>query len=130
MSRRWLVDAMNVIGSRPDKWWNHPQRAMQSFAESLDLFADMTGDDVTVVFDKDPKLVWEPANARVVVASRRGRNAADHEIASIVERDENPSSLLVVTSDKQLIEKVRKSGARVVPSRSFRDQMEATLRRT
>jgi hypothetical protein len=103
---------------------------MQSLAGSLDLFAGMTDDEVTVVFDKDPKLPWEPSNAQVVVASRRGRNAADHEIAGIVDRDEQPSSLLVVTSDKQLVERVRKSGARVVPSRAFRDQMEATLRRT
>jgi predicted RNA-binding protein with PIN domain len=84
MARRWLIDGMNVIGSRPDKWWNDRHRAMRSLVDSLDHFARVTDDDVIVVFDKDPELARETANAGVVVASRKGRNAADHEIVDIV----------------------------------------------
>jgi predicted RNA-binding protein with PIN domain len=84
-------------------------------------------DEVIVVFDKDPELARESANAGVVVASRKVRNAADHEIVGIVKRDEDPSSLLVVTSDKSLKEKVEALGARVVSSRVFRDRLDAAL---
>ena len=28
MSRRWVVDASNVIGSRPDGWWRDRHAAM------------------------------------------------------------------------------------------------------
>jgi rRNA-processing protein FCF1 len=80
-----------------------------------------------VVFDQDPELARGAANARVVVASRKGRNAADHEIVDIVKSDEDPSGLLVVTSDKSLKEKVEALGAHVIPSRVFRDRLDAAL---
>jgi predicted RNA-binding protein with PIN domain len=100
---------------------------MRALVDSLDHYARVTQDEVTVVFDTDPGLAVEPEYARVVVASRKGRNAADHEIVALVARDENPSGLRVVTSDKQLKEKVEALGTRVVPSRAFRDQVEAAI---
>src|SRR5438132_8702510 len=83
---RWLVDGMNVIGSRPDRWWNDPDRAMHRMVDSLAAFAARTGDEVTVVFDrKPPDLEPGPHDGiEVVFARRRGRNAADHEIVLIV----------------------------------------------
>src|SRR6266571_950443 len=30
---RWLIDGMNVIGSRPDGWWNDPDRAVRRLME-------------------------------------------------------------------------------------------------
>jgi hypothetical protein len=51
---RWLVDGMNVIGSRPDGWWRDRAGAMRALAVELDRFADATGDQVTVVFDGQP----------------------------------------------------------------------------
>ena len=36
---RWIVDAMNVIGSRPDKWWNDPEKAMRRMAVTLNDYA-------------------------------------------------------------------------------------------
>jgi predicted RNA-binding protein with PIN domain len=127
MPRRWLIDGMNVIGSRPDKWWKDPPRAMRFLVDSLDHFAHVTDDEMIVVFDQDPEVTRGSANAGVVVASRKGRNAADHEIVDIVRRDEDPSGLLVVTSDKSLKEKVEALGAHVVPSRVFRDRLDAAL---
>lgn len=125
MTRRWLIDAMNVIGSRPDGWWNDPERAMRRFAGSVDDFARRTGDEVTVVFDKDPGHLPETVHAAVVIASWKGRNAADHEIEEILRRDEEPGELRVVTSDKRLREKVRALGARVMPAGAFRDRLGA-----
>ena len=122
--RRWLVDGMNVIGSRPDRWWNDPDRAMQRMAEKLDAFAASTGDEVTVVFDKPPSRVPETPDLKVVVARWKGRNAADNEIHEMVARHPDPGSLRVVTSDKRLVEKVEWLGARVVPAGRFRSRLE------
>ena len=53
-TRRWLIDGMNVIGSRPDRWWNDPDRAVRRMIDQLSGYAEATGDDVTVVFDRRP----------------------------------------------------------------------------
>jgi predicted RNA-binding protein with PIN domain len=120
----WLVDAMNVIGSRPDGWWNDPGKAMRRFAAELDEFAKSTGDDVTVVFDKDPGPLDGAGSIEVVVARWKGRNAADHEIEEIVAAAEDPASLRVVSSDKRLVEKVTELGAKVTSSGRFRARLD------
>ena len=121
---RWIVDAMNVIGSRPDGWWNNPDRAMRRFAAELEVFAEATGDDVTVVFDRAPKPPPETTNVHVVVASRRGRNAADDEIVDLIAADADPGELRVVTSDHRLIERVEELGAAVTTSGRFRKELD------
>ena len=115
---------MNLIGSRPTGWWNDPDRAMREMTELLEFFATTTGDDVTVVFDKQPDRLQEPKHARVVFAKWRGRNAADHEIEEIVAAEPDPGDLTVVSSDKQLVEKVRNLGARTLSSGRFRKRLD------
>ena len=121
---RWIVDAMNVIGSRPDGWWNDPKKAMRAMAVALNEFATRTGDEVTVVFDTDPGSRDDTPDIEVVIARRKGRNAADYEIEQIVAADEDPGSLRVVTSDKRLVEKVTELGAKVTGSGKFRAQLD------
>lgn len=121
---RWLVDAMNVIGSRPDRWWNDPEKAMREMAVALDRFAAATGDEITVVFDKSPGPIEGAEGIEVVVARRKGRNAADHEIERLVDADEDPGTLRVVTSDRRLVEKVTELGAKVTSSGRFRRRLD------
>ncbi len=123
---RWLVDGMNVIGSKPDGWWNDPDRAVHRLVDSLAAFARRTRDDVTVVFDRQPRDLQPGSRDGIVVAfaQRRGRNAADHEIVRMVSEDEQPSSLSVVTSDGPLAERVRELGARVTPAGRFRRTLD------
>jgi predicted RNA-binding protein with PIN domain len=121
---RWLVDAMNVIGTRPDGWWNDPVKAMHRFADSLEEFATRTGDEVTVVFDKNPGPLDDIAAIDVRVARWKGRNAADHEIEEIVAADHDAASLRVVTSDKRLVERVTEQGAKVTSSGRFLNQLD------
>jgi predicted RNA-binding protein with PIN domain len=126
---RWLVDGMNVIGSRPDRWWNDPDRAVRRMIGELDRYAEETGDVVTVVFDRQPRDVSSGVHGAITVAfaSRRGRNAADHEITEMVADDESPATLTVVTSDRDLADRVRQRGARVASSGSFRRRTDETL---
>jgi predicted RNA-binding protein with PIN domain len=125
-ARRLLIDGMNVIGSRPDRWWNDPDRAVRRMIEQLDEYAASTGEDVTVVFDRRPKDLQPGRHGEVTVAfaRRRGRNAADHEIVEIVGGDADPRSITVVTSDERLIERVREFGAGVRSSGTFRRRLD------
>jgi predicted RNA-binding protein with PIN domain len=127
MSKRHLiVDGMNVIGSRPDKWWNDPDRAVRRFIEELDRYGSRTGEDITVVFDRQPPDVSPGRHGTITVAfaSRRGRNAADHEIVQMVAEDAVPESMTVVTSDADLAERVRGLGGKVTSSGSFRRRID------
>ena len=126
---RWLVDGMNVIGSRPDRWWNDPDEAVRRLIDTLDRYAKESGEQVTVVFDRQPRDVSSGIHGAITVAfaSRRGRNAADHEIAEMVADDESPATLKVVTSDRDLADRVRQRGARVSSSGSFRRRLDETL---
>jgi predicted RNA-binding protein with PIN domain len=120
---------MNVIGSRPDRWWNDPDRAVRRFIDELVGYAEATGDDVVVVFDRRPPDVTPGTHGPIGVAfaSRRGRNAADHEIAELVADDEAPATITVVTSDRALADRVRQRGARVAPAGSFRRRLDDIL---
>jgi predicted RNA-binding protein with PIN domain len=127
--RRLLVDGMNVIGSRPDRWWNDRDGAVRRLVAELDRFAAATGEDVTVVFDRRPPDLEPGRHGAVEVgfASWRGRNAADHEIVRMVAADPDPGGLVVVTSDRRLAERVRELGARVEPSSRFRRRVDQAL---
>jgi predicted RNA-binding protein with PIN domain len=126
VARRWLVDGMNLIGSRPDRWWNDPDRAVRRLVEELGRYAAATGEDVTVVFDRRPPDVAPGAHGatQVAFATRRGRNAADDEIVRMVAADPAPGTLTVVTSDRRLVERARELGAAVVSSGAFRRRVD------
>ena len=44
---RWIVDGMNVIGSRPDGWWRDRDGARARLVEELSSYARATGDSVS-----------------------------------------------------------------------------------
>jgi predicted RNA-binding protein with PIN domain len=120
---RWLVDGMNVIGSRPTGWWRDRPGAMRSLVESLTAYAESSGDSVGVVFDGRPfELPSGPV--QVTFASRRGPNAADDDIAALVAADPDPGGLRVVTSDSELAGRVREHGAEVVGAGAFRHRLD------
>jgi predicted RNA-binding protein with PIN domain len=120
---RWLVDGLNVIGSRGDGWWRDRRGAMRRLTRALDAFARETGEPVTVVFDGAPHDV--PAErVDVRFARRRGPDAADDDIAALALADDDPGSLRVVTSDATLAERVRAAGAEVVGAGGFRARLD------
>jgi hypothetical protein len=120
---RWIVDAMNVIGSRPDGWWKDRRGAMRRIAGQLGQLA-ATGDEVCVVYD-GREFTDPPAAPGVDVEfAPGGRNAADRRIAELVEADSDPGSLTVVTSDRELAARVRAAGAEVEGSSGFRRRLD------
>ena len=121
---RWLVDGMNVIGSRPDGWWRDRDAAMARLVDLLERFSADTGDDVAVVFERPPRPPLRSTVVEVAHAPRRGPDAADFEIARRVEEDPAPASIQVVTSDRWLADRVREAGAGVHPAEAFRSRIE------
>ena len=115
---------MNVIGSRPTGWWRDRPGAMRELVEELREFAERRGDPVTVVLDGRPFDLDGGDAVRVRFASRRGPNAADDDIAALVESDPDPTDLSVVTSDADLARRVREAGATVVGAGNFRRRLD------
>jgi predicted RNA-binding protein with PIN domain len=122
---RWVVDGMNVIGSRPTGWWRDRPGAMRALVEQLDEFAERSGEPVTVVLDGRPFDLEGGPEVSVRFASRRGPNAADDDIAALVKSDDDPADLSVVTSDGDLARRVRDAGASVVGAGEFRRRLES-----
>jgi predicted RNA-binding protein with PIN domain len=122
---RWLVDASNVIGSRPDGWWRDREAAARRLLDALRAFA-AAGDEVVVVLDAGPaELAGRQGTLEVAIAPRRGRDAADDEIARRLAADPDPASICVVTSDAALAARARRLGAQVVGAGSFRERLDA-----
>ena len=123
---RWLVDASNVIGSVPDGWWKDRDGATRRLLEAVRAYAERTGDELVVVLDAGPaELEGTHAGVTVVRAPRRGRDAADEEIARRVTEDPQPEEVHVATSDRALAEQVRALGGHVEGARVFRRRIGA-----
>ena len=121
--RRVIVDANNVIGSRPDGWWRDRAGASRRLVAELAELARRSGDRVAIVFDGKPLAGLEEGihdGVLVAYARRGGRNAADDRIVEEVAADRDPSSLTIVTSDRELGERVRALGARVEGAATIR----------
>jgi predicted RNA-binding protein with PIN domain len=120
---RWIVDGMNVIGSRPDGWWKDRNKAMAALVERLECWAaqgDARGDGVTVMFEQPPSPPIRSSSITVTHAARAAPNSADDEIVRLVAADARPQEIRVVTSDRTLADRVRAVGASVCPAASFR----------
>lgn len=119
-----VVDGNNVMGSRPDGWWKDRAGAAQRLVAQLGGWAANADRDVLVVFDGAPPAgLAAPPRVDVRFARRRGRDAADDDIAAFVAADEAPERLRVVTSDAALARRVREHGAEVVGARELLDQL-------
>ena len=109
---RYLVDGMNVIGSRPDGWWRDLDGAVVRLARCLAAWRAGEDVDVTVVFDGTPPPELEDLDlGRLDVAFAGKGRAADDEIVRRVGIDPEPGSITVVTSDRPLADRVRAAGA-------------------
>jgi predicted RNA-binding protein with PIN domain len=123
---RYLVDGMNVIGSRPDGWWRDLDAAVVRLARCLAAWQAAEGEDITVVFDgRPPPGIDHVDRGGVEVAFAGKGRSADDEIVRRVGTDTDPGSLRVVTSDRLLAERVRAAGAgEVIGSGGFRRMLE------
>lgn len=121
-----IIDGNNVMGSRADGWWRDREGAARRLVDELGaLTAD--GTRVAVVFD-GPGSPDMPEGERLGVivfyAGRSGRDAADDRIVELVEAEPDPGSVTVVTSDRDLRERVTGLGAACQGARTLLDDLE------
>ncbi|MGH2861780.1 MAG: NYN domain-containing protein [Solirubrobacteraceae bacterium] len=122
---RWFVDGMNVIGTRPDKWWKDRDAAMLKLVDQLERWAAAEGEDVVVVFERPPSPPIRSTVIEVKHAPKPKAHAADDEIVRLLKADDQPQAIRVVTSDRGLSERSYAQGATVEGADSFRSRIES-----
>jgi uncharacterized protein YaiI (UPF0178 family) len=121
---QWIVDGMNVIGTRPDGWWRNRYHAMVSLVNQLERWASADARNVTVVFEQPTSPPIQSSVIQIAHASKAGPNSADDEIVRLVRTAPRPEEINVVTSDITLAHRVRDAGASAYPVASFRYLIE------
>jgi hypothetical protein len=118
-----VVDAMNVVGSRPDGWWRDRNRAVRRLVGRLQQLAQETDHPITVVIDGRPMADLpdgEHAGVTVAYARRPGRDAGDDRLVELLRTLSGLDDVAVVTSDRGLAERARSLGATVVGAGTLR----------
>jgi predicted RNA-binding protein with PIN domain len=121
---RGLVDGMNLIGTRPDRWWRDRDAAMLRLVDELERWAVEENEDVTVVFERAPSPPIRSTVIEIAHAPKPKRDAADDEIVRRLKLDPSAHAVRVVTSDRWLGERAYALGATVEGSDSFRRRLE------
>ncbi|KLO31972.1 NYN domain-containing protein [Mycobacterium haemophilum] len=122
---RWIVDAMNVIGTRPDGWWKDRRGAMVGLVDKLERWVSVEGNDVTVVFERPPSPPIRSSMVAIAHAPEAFPNSADDEIVRLVHADPEPQEIRVVTSDSTLTDRVQQAGASVYSAARFRKHIDS-----
>lgn len=126
-----IVDAANVVGSRPAGWWRDRAGAADRLIERLDRLGEhgwpaalLRLDQqswwprVRVVIEGQAKAATSTADGITVVRAERD---GDTTIVSEATRAVNDgASVVVVTADRELSERVRALGGRVAPPGELR----------
>lgn len=124
----FLIDGNNVMGQRVG-WHRDKSAARLQLLGELAQFAQRKKLRIGVVFDGAPEInIADGSSYRgVKVFYSRAGSDADTRILELVERERNRKALTVVTSDLQLLNRVRACGVRVRRSGEFRRMLESAV---
>ncbi len=116
-----VIDAANVIGSRPTGWWRDRPGATRRFTERVraTVTAGRLDPPVTLVLEGRARTGAHEADEDGV-AVLHAPGEADDTIAAIAETH---SGVVVVTADRELAERVRAVNAEVVGPNWLLDQL-------
>ena len=110
MTSTLVVDAANVVGSRPDGWWKDRAGATRRLHEAL-MTADHAYDRVVLVLEGAAKggvPAGRDGHVQTVHARGSGDDAIVEQVAAAVERGPR---VAVVTADRALQARVQHLGA-------------------
>lgn len=120
-----IVDAANVVGSRPDGWWRDRAGATVRLRDSLARLAGSGVSpelpppvEVVLVVEGAAREVPPVSEVRVVAAERSGDDAMVDLVATNPQRRR-----VVVTADRELRERVTRRGAEVYGPRWLTDRL-------
>jgi hypothetical protein len=123
-----VVDAANVVGSRPTGWWRDRAGAAARLVEGVRRIAaaDATGPTWVVVLEGDARAGAAAADGPVAVVHADG--SGDDAIVAATEAAHATSSsgrVLVVTADRGLRARVEAVGATTTGPRWLWDRLDA-----
>ena len=122
MTSLLVVDAANVVGSRPDGWWRDRAGAARRLHERL-LVADTAYDEVVLVLEGAAKggvPVGADHHVRTVHAPRDGDATIVAETEAALARGD---TVTVITADRVLRGRVEGVGARAMSPSWLLDQL-------
>lgn len=122
MSSTLVVDAANVVGSRPDGWWKDRAGAARRLHEQL-LVADPPYDVVVLVLEGAAKRgvkAGRDGHLRTVHAQGEGDDTIVEQARQAAERGDR---VTVVTADRMLQARVQGVGAVAVGPSWLLDQL-------
>lgn len=103
-----IVDAANVIGSRPDGWWRDRAGAARRLYESVARLAESSeSDHFFLVLEGQAKAADTPDTSRLTVV--RAPGSGDETIVDLVRS--TSGDRVVVTADRELRERCESEGA-------------------
>jgi hypothetical protein len=121
-----VVDAANVMGSRPDGWWRDRAGAAARLRDALASVPDTGLPDlpppVEVVLVVEGAAQGVPGSARVRVVPATG--SGDDEIVDLVRGEAAARRCVVVTADRELRARVGALGAEVRGPRWLRPAID------
>lgn len=109
-----IVDAANVVGSRPDGWWRDRHGAAVRLRDALEPLAD----DREVILVVEGRARDVPSSDRITVVAAPG--SGDNEIVRQARaRTERGRRVTVATADRELRQRLAEIGAEVVGPRTL-----------
>ncbi len=115
----YLIDGNNLCGAGRDRRLHLPTGEPEMVAVLAD-FATRRSGALTVVFDGPAGPGRSPGRpGRVRVVHSGPRRTADDVIVDLAERSRTPADITVVTSDRELRDRVRALGCHVPGCRRF-----------
>ncbi|WP_103351630.1 NUDIX hydrolase [Amycolatopsis sp. CA-128772] len=124
-----VVDAANVVGSRPDGWWRDRHGAAERLRDQLAKLAEAGVPDpgdpavswwprIILVVEGQAKHVTPATGVEVVAADTDG----DSKIVEVVARQQ--ARVLVATADRELKRRVEALGAEILGPGTLRRQLD------
>ncbi|HJY25558.1 MAG TPA: ADP-ribose pyrophosphatase, partial [Actinomycetes bacterium] len=126
-----VVDAANVVGSRPDGWWRDRVGANTRLRDGLvaladrgmpagmlDLPAELWWPDIRLVVEGQARGIESVAGVTVHSADRDGDRLIAETVAKST-RERPDDHVVAVTADRQLRDQLVSAGARVVGPRTL-----------
>lgn len=108
-----VVDAANVVGSRPDGWWRDRAAAAARLLEQLRGAVADDGADMVVVLEGRARAAAEPGRSEDVTVVHAPRSGDDEIVDVVAAAVEAPGrAVIVVTADRGLRQRVEELGAR------------------
>jgi predicted RNA-binding protein with PIN domain len=117
-----VVDAANVVGSRPDGWWKDRPGAARRLHERL-LVADTTYEEIVLVLEGGAKGGVKPGrdgHVRTVHAPGAGDDTIVEQARAAADRGDR---VAVVTADRMLQARVQGVGAMALGPSWLLDQL-------